>query len=100
MQVTRQYKNEAGDDIRIDMITLIRKGNTIASKATTHTFVRKVDKQPIYNNTIADRDVAEIEVIGDFDSIETSSGSFTWAKWTSPVATLDMSDLPSIGDTV
>lgn len=99
MQLTRQYKNAAGDDIRIDMINMECKGNTIASKAETHTFRRVLNTQPIYK-TGAARVIAEIEVIGDFDSIETSSGDFQWAKWNSPAATLDMSDLPSVGDTI
>ena len=100
MQLTRQYKNASGDDLRFDMITLDRKGNTIASKASTHTFKRNLKTQPLYNSNVANRVVAEIEIIGDFSSIETSSNDYLWAKWDSPIATLDMSDLPGIGDTV
>lgn len=98
MELTRQYRNASGFDIRIDVIQLVRRQNTIASKANTHTFARVIKIRSIYNTGVSDREVAEIEIIGDFDSLDGSA--YSWAKWDSPSATLDMSDLPFIGDTV
>ena len=98
MELTRQYKNAAGDDIRIDVIQMRRKGNTIASAANTHTFIRDLKVRPIYNTSVSDRVVAEIEVIGDFTTMDGSG--FAWASWESPAAKADMSDLPAVGDTV
>lgn len=98
MELTRQYKNNAGDDLRIDVIQMIRKQNTIASKATTHTFKRIIKIRPVYNTSVADREVAEIEVIGDFTNFDTVN--FAWATWDAPDGRVDMSDLPSVGDTI
>lgn len=98
MQVTRIYRNSAEYDLRIDSINMVRKQNTIASEASTHTFTRRLTTNNIYSTATSDRTVAEIEVIGDFDTIEGSS--YAWAKWTSPQATVNMTDLPVVGDSV
>lgn len=98
MELVRQYKNASGYEIRIDTIFMVRRQNTIASNASTHTFYRQLKVRPVISTNVTDREVAEVEVIGDFDELDTTN--FEWAKWSSPVATLDMSDLPFVGDTV
>lgn len=98
MQVVRTYKNAAGDDLRYDIIVMERKGNTLASKAATHTFKRNLKTQVSHNSGVADRVVSEIELVGDFDEIDSST--YKWASWNSPIARVDMSDLPGLTDTV
>jgi hypothetical protein len=49
------------------------------------------------HTTSASRTVSTIEVVGDFDAIEASSGNFLYASWTEgngQVVYMDMSDLP------
>jgi len=98
MEIVRQYKNASDEDLRVDQIRMIRRNNTISKDKANHVFQRDLKTQWFHGP--ADRDVAVIEIVGDYNSIETSTGDFKWAKWTSPVGTCDMSDLPGIGDTI
>lgn len=103
LQVNRIYKNAAGEEIRIDTISLSRKRSRIVKADFMETgaadvFERSVNKLKLHVS--ADRTVTEIELIGDFDTVETSSGNFLWAAWDSPVARVNMSDLPAITDDV
>jgi len=98
MKLVRKYKNSSSDVLRIDTIHLENRGNTLVSKADTHTYKRRLHIEKIYDSGVSSRVVASIEVAGDFSEIDTSH--FRWAKWNSPVATLDMSDLPIITGTV
>ena len=100
MEVTRQYKNVAEDLVRVDTIIMTRKQNAIAANISTHTFQRTVRVSLVHGTGLSDRTVAAVDIVGDYTEIETYSGNFTWAKWASPSATLDMSDLPGVGDTV
>ena len=98
MELIRQYKNADGNDIRIDTIIMTRRQEPINSKANTHTFLREIKIRCIYNTSVSDREVAEIEIIGDFTSLDGSA--YAWAEWDSPHAIVDMTDLPFVGDTV
>jgi len=98
MELVRQYRNAAGDDLRIDSIIMERRQVTSVSKATGHTFARQLSTRSVYNTSVSDRVVAEIEIIGDFNDIDGSA--YSWASWNSPSTKCDMSDLPFIGDTV
>ena len=98
MEIVRQYKNASEEDLRIDEIQMTRKNNPISKDKNYHVFNRRLKTRMVYGAT--DRVVAKIEIIGDFSSIETSSSNYTWAKWTSPEATCDMSDLPIVTDTI
>lgn len=103
LQLNRIYKNSNSEEIRIDTISLVRKRNRVVkaglmTTAAADVFQREVKVLKLYVS--ANRTVSEIEVIGDFDTIEASSGNFTSAEWASPSARLDMSDLPIVGSTV
>lgn len=96
MQVTRSYYNASDDLLRTDTITMRRKGNTLVSKAQFHTFQRVLNSQLFYGP--ASRAISYIEVSGDFDIIEASSGDFLECEWYSPSAFCNMSDLPQTGE--
>jgi hypothetical protein len=98
MELTRIYRNSNEDELRVDTIIMERRSNTISKNFQNHTFQRNLKTQFYFGP--ADRVVADIQVIGDFTSIEQSSGNFMYAEWASPPGTCDMSDLPIIGDTV
>jgi hypothetical protein len=103
LEATRIYKNASDEEIRIDTITLLAKRDNICIGAmgdmqSGHTYSRNVNITRLYSS--ADRVVASIILMGSFDSVETSSGSFLLASWISPATDLDMSDLPVVGDTV
>ena len=103
LQLNRVYKNSAGEEIRIDVISLRRKRNRIVKVGLMETgaadvFVRDVNKMNMHVS--ADRTVTSIELIGNYDTAETSSGDYLWASWTSPSARVDMSDLPAVGDSI
>jgi thiamine pyrophosphokinase len=99
LQLTRFYKNTDGADLRVDTITLTEKYDNICVGANGgRVWVREVKKMNMYSAT--DREIATIEVFGDFDSVETSTGSFIWASWNRPSVDLDMSDLPVVGETI
>jgi hypothetical protein len=98
MEVIRQYKNASDEDLRVDQIRMVRRSNTISKDKAGHTFRREL-KVTWFHGPV-DRDIAVIEVVGDYTSIETATGDFKWTRWTSPPGICDMSDLPEIGDTI
>jgi hypothetical protein len=98
MKVIRTYKNASGEVIRVDEINMNRKTNTLAADPQTHTFTPHVNKTNYHGP--ASRDVASIDVCGDYDSIEGGTGNYDWASWTSPEALLNTTNLPSVGDTL
>lgn len=103
LQLIRVYKNAAGDEIRVDTVSLTQKRNNIVNANLMETgaslvYERHVRTVQMY--VAADRAVSSIEVIGTFNSIETVSGNYTWAQWDSPSARASMNDLPEVGDTV
>ena len=98
LEITRIYRNSSGDEVRIDTIIMVRKRNVIVDGVSTPTFRRELKTTLLHRP--ADRVVSTLEVIGSYDSIDTSTGDYTWATWDSPSARANMSDLPGIGDTV
>ncbi len=61
-----------------------------------------IKTQNVFNSS-GDRAVDEIQLVGDIDQVEPSSGSFAWATKTlgsGQVIFFDMSGLPVLGDTI
>lgn len=106
MEITRSYYNSS-ELIRIDKIYMRQRSNfgaIIRYQEPTPKFIyiRKVVTTRL-NSTGTTRTVDAIEVIGDYDTIEASTGDYAWASLTvgdSSIIRVDMSDLPGIGDTV
>jgi hypothetical protein len=98
LEITRQYLNGSDETLRADTIIMERMGEPIARAAGEHTFRRVLRTQWFYGPT--SRTVAAIELVGNFSSVETSSGNFLYAEWVSPAAICDMSDLPKLSDTI
>lgn len=99
MQLTRFYKNTEGADLRVDSIIMVeRRGPASMIVTDGRTYIREINTTLFYG--VTDREIASIEMIGDFDSIETSSGSYSWVSWERPVLDLDLSDLPFVGETI
>jgi hypothetical protein len=99
MQLTRFYKNTDGADLRVDSITMVERKGPVSMVVTDgRTYIREIKTTLFYG--VADREITDIEVIGDFDSIETSSGSYSWASWERPSLDVDLSDLPYVGETI
>ena len=108
MNITRSYYN-ATDIIRVDEIYMSynpvseevkykfnQNGPLVSPK-------RSVVTKAMHATGVAARTVTSIEVYGDFDFIETVSGDYEYATKTlgsGQVVTVDMTDLPKIGDTV
>lgn len=110
MQITRVYLNAAGDTIRIDDI-IIDIGLPVPvidpRLGTDSGLMMNIGAQTVKTERVyvsfASRVVDSIQVVGDIDDVEPSSGSFTWASKTlgnDQVVFFDMSNLPVIGDTV
>jgi len=96
-QINRFYKNAAGDDLRIDTIIMEEKLDTFSiGEPNGRVWIRRLTTNNIFST--ADRTVASIEVLGDFDSVETSSNSFIYATWNSPAISVSMEDLPAVND--
>jgi hypothetical protein len=114
MEIIRSYYNSDDDLIRVDRLHLEVRSNTKGivnhqGIGTNTNVVRKLSIQPLHiavgtaPGTPVSRVIAKLEVTGICDSIETSTGKYTWAKWHKGDGTdyiLDMSDLPGCGDTV
>lgn len=103
LQITRIYKNAAGEELRIDTITLTRKRSRIVKSGLMATgapdvFERNVRIIKLYSS--ADREVSLIELIGNFNDTESVSGNYLWATFDSPVARVSMNDLPKKTDDV
>lgn len=106
MEVIRSYYNGDDDLIRLDTITLQHNTNfkniVTYSDITNVSYKRNLKTKVIHINsgTPASRVVAKIEVIGDFDTLDSG---YTFAKWTRGDGTefiMDMTDLPVITETV
>lgn len=105
LEITRIYKNSSDEELRIDTIIMEQNMNTmsfIERKKAAMTYKRRVTKTTL--NTTATRTVASIELIGTYDSCETSSNDFLYAIWNdasgSEMIRCNMSDLPGVGDSV
>lgn len=98
-QLTRLYRNSDDEDLRIDKINAVpRFDNLITGSTGGQTYLREKTTTLIYGSS--NRTVSEIQVIGDFDSVETSSGNFVWVSWDKPSIDMDLSDLPFVGDEI
>jgi len=110
MQITRVYLNAAGDTIRMDDIIIdvsVPPPVIDPRLGTDHGLMMSIGSRFVKTERVyisfASRDVDTIQIVGDIDDIEPSSGSFAWASKTlgnGQVVFFDMSDLPVIGDTV
>ena len=108
MRVIRMYKNGT-DTIRMDTISITPNhdwGKIATFQAdngmglVTNTY--RSEPQIFYVTGVA-RTVDGIEVIGDYDAVETVSGNYEWVTKTlgsGQILRIDMSDLPGIGDSV
>lgn len=103
LSVTRVYKNASGDTIRIDNIYLEATGNPLTMGVLPKTYARHVSTSVVHATGVS-RTVAGIELLTSADTIETVSGDYKTATWTTINAGVpvicDMSDLPGISDTV
>jgi len=110
MQITRVYLNADSDTIRMDEIVVeiglplpVIDPRLGTDKGLMMTIGPQRTKTELVYLSFADREVDAIQIIGDFDAIEPSSGSFAWASKTlgnGQVVFFDMSALPVIGETV
>lgn len=114
MEVIRSYYNASDDLIRVDRLQLqIATSNkgiiTYTGDGTKTIGKRKLTTQSLHVSTggtpgtPVSRVVDKLEVIGDYNELETTSAKYQWAKWERGDGTdyiLDMSDLPGCGDTV
>ena len=98
LEVIRRYYNGSSVLLRTDTIWMQKKGNVIVRPATEITYQRVLRVRGNY--TGGSRVVVSITVEGNFDTIESSSGNYLSAEWTSPPALLNMTDLPVVGETV
>lgn len=100
--ITRIYKNAAGNTIRTDIINLRATQVSSMSGVSAKTFYRELRTELRHED--ADRVVDSIEVLTTANTIETVSGNYLWAEWTTGNATqgkrCNMSDLPIVGNTV
>jgi hypothetical protein len=108
MELIRVYKNDT-DTIRIDVLSV--SGSSSLGRVATFTAdngdslrigPRKKTTQLIHSTGVA-RTIDGIEIIGDYDAIDTVSGNYTYATKTlgsGQVVRIDMSDLPQLGDSV
>lgn len=109
MWVTRTYYNSSSDLLRVDKLQLevsINSDNIVKYKGTgirdNMSVRRLLDTIPVHATGVA-RTVNEIEVTGNYDSLEVSSGNYAFAYWDRDDGTMlemDMTDLPIIGSTV
>lgn len=105
MQLIRTYYNST-DLLRIDYLGLelhVSYAPIVRYTGEGPKFSARRTLQTKLDHTTSDtRTVDKIEIVGDFDTIETSSGNYTWAKFVDGDTTyvLDMSDLPGIGAAV
>ena len=114
-RVLRIYKNAAAETIALDEVSmtgvLIRKNTYtqrgIGGGAATmrdwgdwyfHGNGRQAPRETY--RTVADRVIAEIEVIGGWSALDTVN--FDWFEFTAGGSAIrvDMSDLPDVGDSV
>jgi len=110
MQITRVYQNADGDTIRMDdvIVELGPPPPVIDPRlGTDKGLMMAIGPQHVKTELVylsfAAREVDAIQIIGDFDAIEPSSGSFAWASKTlgnGQIVFFDMSALPVIGETV
>lgn len=113
MNVVRIYTNSTNETLRVDELHIDISVNI--GEIVRHTLSqtmpiqqgKRILKTTLVNSTSSsygpDRVVAGIEVSGDYSTIETISGDYTWAEkilGNGNSVQLNMSDLPGIGDTV
>jgi hypothetical protein len=108
IEIIRVYKNDT-DTIRVDVVNVTgaRNMGKIATYQANNGDAlafgpRKKTTQVIHSSGVA-RTVTGIEIIGDFDTVETVSGDYKYATKTlgnGQVVRIDMSDLPGLGATV
>lgn len=98
--LTRKYYNSSDQLLRQDLIQMVQMGNVLVRPASEITFRRHLVTRTTVSGDISVRTVSYIEVSGNFDSIETSSGNFLQCEWTSPPARCGMTDLPVVGEAV
>jgi hypothetical protein len=110
MKITRVYLNSSDDAIRVDEVTVdvnfppaVIDPRLLSDKGLMMvTGPQRIKTERIFVSG-ASRDVDAIQVVGDIDDIEESTGSFAWASKTlgnGQVIFFDMLSLPVIGDTV
>jgi hypothetical protein len=77
--------------------------NALTNGVAAKTYARRITHSYLHE-TGAARVVAGIQIVTSADTIETVSGDYTFAEWTTinagQTVRCDMSDLPGIGDTV
>ena len=98
--LTRKYYNSADQLLREDTIFMVERGNVLVRPASEMTFRRRLTVDSTFSGDISDRVVSYIEISGNFDTIESSSGDFLECEWYTPPARCGMTDLPATGDTV
>ena len=101
-QITRIYKNSAGNTLRTDIINLTPTTTPMSTSVDAKTFKRELRTELRYED--ADRVVDVIEVFTTADTVENVSGNYLYVEWTTGNADqgkrCNMSDLPKVGDTV
>ena len=104
LELTRTYKNVSSEVLRVDTIIMEKTHHNTWRPFRVHpdqrgiTYSRNFSTVNHYGPAV--RAVSSIEVAGNFDIIESSSGDYTYCEWYSPVAACDMSDLPAVSDDV
>jgi len=101
-EVTRVYKNAAGDSLRIDTIHMRANSNALTTGVAAKTYYRSLTTTWMYEPV--DRDVASFQLVTNADTVELVSGDYTYVHWTGKnngvTVRCEMSDLPGVGDTV
>lgn len=108
MEIIRVYKNDT-DTIRIDVLSVSGAANLgrVATYSADNGDSLRIGPRKkttqLINSTGVARTVDGIEIIGDYDTVDTVSGNYAYATKTlgsGQVVRIDMSDLPGLGDTV
>lgn len=107
MQAIRSYYNASGDLLRTDLCSLDVQPSfkgIVEFQPTGPQFVgRRNVKTTLAATTGASRLVDTITVESNCDTLEGSTGNFLFAQWNrgdGNTMTLDMSDLPVVGDSI
>ena len=107
MKAIRSYYNSGGDLLRTDSLLLdlqpIYKGIVTFQPTGPQSSATRRLKTTLESTTSVARVVDTITVECDCDTLEGSTGNFLFAQWNrgnDTTLTLDMSDLPAVGDTV
>lgn len=100
----RIYRNSDNKVIALDDIAIVADTRRINPQQFHHSARKKYHRMLLHLG-IGNREIAIIQMLGDYMEIDEASGDYEWAKWEATSdneneVEITFNDLPKLGDTL